>query len=185
MIDEAVRIGIEPRSNTVWVFAGEMNWSAGESLALTAAGEVLQIRLRERVREQLGGTYAIQVGTRASALPQSDYLFWVIFGSDPDRVEELLGEVEIEMDWLRDGGEQEYLDTVKELLRTDREEELRDNGFWLNRIRNTRQRGDPFEDVAQFDVRLDELTLEQVAAAARRYLTMDRFVRVVLYPEDD
>ncbi len=183
VIDEEVRIGIEPRSNTVWVFAGEMDWSRDESLALTAAGEVLQIRLRERVREQLGGTYAIQVGTRATVLPDSDFLFFVIFGSDPDRVEELLGEVEGEMNWLRDGGEQEYLDTVKELLRTRREEQLRDNGFWLDRISGTRQRDDAFEDVSQFDVRLDELTLEEVAAAARRYLPMDRFVRVVLYPE--
>ena len=185
VIDEAVRIGIEPRSNTVWVFSGEIDWSRDESLALTAAGEVLQIRLRERVREQLGGTYAIQVGTRSTALPDSDFLFFVIFGSDPERVEELLGEVEGEMDWLRAGGEQEYLDTVKELLRTNREEDLRDNGFWLSRIGNTRQRGDTFEDVAQFDVRLDALTLEQVAAAARRYLPMDRFVRVVLYPQDE
>ena len=185
VVDEAVRIGIEPRSNTVWVFSGEMDWSQGETLALTAAGEVLQIRLRERVREQLGGTYAIQVGTRATALPASDYLFYVIFGSDPDRVEELLGEVASEMDWLRGGGEQEYLDTVKELLRTNREDQLRDNEFWLNRIRNTRQRGDPFEAVSEYDVRLDELTLEQVSAAARRYLPMDRFVRVVLYPQDE
>jgi len=185
VIDEEVRIGIEPRSNTVWAFSGEMDWSRHESLALTAAGEVLQIRLRERVREQLGGTYVIQVGTRATALPDSDFLFFIIFGSDPDRVEELLGEVAGEMDWLRAGGEQEYLDTVKELLRTAREEDLRDNGFWLNRIVSAQQRGDPHEDVSGFETRLDELTLEQVAAAARRYLPMDRFVRVVLYPQDE
>ena len=185
VIDEEVRIGIEPRSNTVWVFSGEMDWNRGESLALTAAGEVLQIRLRETVREQLGGTYAIGVGTRATAMPDANYLFWVIFGSDPERVQELLGAVQGEMDWLRDGGEQGYLDTVKELLRTNREEALRENSFWLNRISDTRQRGDLFEDVAQFEVRLDELTLAEVAAAARRYLDMDRFVRVVLYPQDE
>ena len=185
VIDEAVHSGIEPRSNTVWVFSGPMDWSRGESLALSAAGEVLQNRLRERVREQLGGTYAIQVGTRATALPASDFLFYVIFGSDPDRVEELLGEVEVEMDWLRDGGEQEYLDTVKELMRTRREDQLRDNGFWLSQIQDAVQQGEPFVEMGEFDARLDELTLEQVAAAARRYLPMDQFVRVVLYPEDE
>ena len=147
VIDEEVRIGIEPRSNTVWVFSGEMDWSRGESLALTAAGEVLQIRLRETVREQLGGTYAIQAGTRATALPDANFLFWIIFGSDPDRVQELLGAVEGELEWLRDGGEQEYLDTVKELLRTNREDDLRENSFWLNRISDSaKQRGDRFED---------------------------------------
>jgi len=146
---------------------------------------MLQIRLRETLREALGGTYSVGAITRASRLPDPEFLFYVIFGSDPARADELFDAIFEEIAWLRDGGEQDYLDTVKELLRTNREDDLRDNRFWLNRIRNTRQRGDLFEAVSEYDVRLDELTLEQVAAAARRYLPMDRFIRVVLYPQDE
>ena len=80
--------------------------------------------------------------------------------------------------------EQEYLDTVKELLRTPRAEQLRDNGFWLNQIQNAVQRGESFTAIIGFDEWLDALTLEQVAAAARLYLTDDSYVRVVLLPED-
>ena len=87
-------------------------------------------------------------------------------------------------DWLRDGGEQEYLDTVKELLRTPLEEQLRDNGFWLNQIQTAMQRGESFTAITDFDEGLDALTLEQVAAAARLYLTEDSYVLVVLLPED-
>ena len=46
------------------------------------------------------------------------------------------------------------------------------------------QRDEPFEAIAGFDERLDALTLEQVTEAARRYLSRDRYVRVVLLPED-
>ena len=66
--DHVVRSGIEPRSNTVLVFAGDMEWSRGEALALNVAGEMLGIRLREVVREQLGGTYSIWVNASASTL---------------------------------------------------------------------------------------------------------------------
>ena len=45
------------------------------------------------------------------------------------------------MEWLRAGGDQEYLDKAKELLRTEREEDLRENEFWLNEIRDVVQRG--------------------------------------------
>ena len=134
VIDEVVHSGIEPRSQTVWVFAGDAEWSPDEVLALELAGEMLSTRLRERVREALGGSYYIQVSARARQLPDQEYQVAIIYGSDPDRVEELVGEVAIEIDWLKDGGEQSYLDTVKEQLRTTREEQLRDNGFWLNQI---------------------------------------------------
>ncbi len=183
--DHVVRSGIEPRSQTMLVYAGDMEWSRQEALTLTVAGEILGIRLRERVREELGGTYGIGVNANGSSLPDPEYLVSIIFGSDPSRAEELFGEVMVEVDWLREGGEQNYLDTVKELLRTSRQEQLRDNGFWLSQIRAAVQRGELFTEIVSFDELLDALTLEQVAAAAQRYFTDDRYVRVVLLPEEE
>ena len=183
--DHIVRSGTEPRSNTVLVFAGDMEWSREEALTLTVLGEVLGIRLRERVREELGGTYSISVSAGGSLLPDPEYLVAVIFGSDPSRTEELFAEVLAEVDWLQAGGEQDYLDTVKELLRTSRQEQLRDNGFWLGQIQAAVQRGEPFDEIVAFDERLEALTLEQVAAAAQRYLIDDRYVRVVLFPVEE
>ena len=183
--DHVVRIGIEPRSTTILVFAGDAEWTREAALALRAMGEILQIRLRERVREQLGGTYSIGVNTRARILPDQEYQVSIIFGSDPARAEELFNEVFLELDWLREGGEQKYLDTVKELLSTPREEQLRDNGFWLGQIRSIVQRDDAFEEIHRFDERLEALTLEEVVAAAQRYLTEDIYTKVVLLPEEE
>ena len=185
VIDEVVYSGIEPRSRTVWVFTGDAEWSNSDVLALNVAGEMLTTRLRERLREALGGTYFVQVSTRARRLPDEEYQVAIIYGSDPDRVDELVGEVATEIDWLKNGGEQSYLDTVKEQLRTSREEQVRDNGFWLNQIVSITQLGDSLEEITTFDKRLDALTLEQVAAAAERYLIDDQFVRVILLPEQE
>ena len=90
-----------------------------------------------------------------------------------------------EVEWLRAGGEQRYLDTVKELLRSSREEQLRENGFWLGQLGFAAQRGEPFSEITGFDERLETLTLEDVVAAARRYLLDDQYVRVVLFPEEE
>ena len=183
--DHVVHSGIEPRANTVLLFAGDMEWSRQEALKLNVAGEMLGIRLRERVREELGGTYSIGVNASGSSLPDDEYLVSVVFGSDPARTEELFGEVLEEVEWLREGGEQEYLDKAKELLRTSREEELRDNGFWLSQIRAAVQRGESFIEIVGFDKLLDEMTLEDIAAVAQRYFTDDRYMRVVLLPEEE
>ena len=150
------------------------------------ASEILGIRLRERVREALGGTYSIGVYTDGTAsLPDPEYQVYVLFGSDPERVEELFAEVLDQVDWLSSGGEQKYLDTAKELFRASRQERLRENGFWLTQIRTAARRGESFDEIVDFDDWLEALTLEQVAAAAQRYLTDDRYVRVVLLPEEE
>ncbi|MCY4112202.1 MAG: insulinase family protein, partial [Chloroflexi bacterium] len=159
--------------------------SRQEALTLTLVGEMLQIRLRESLREALGGTYSVGAITRATRFPEPEFLFYVIFGSDPARADELFDAIFEEIAWLRDGGEQDYLDTAKELLRTPREEQLRDNGFWRGQIQTVVQRDGEFSGILDFEERLDAVTLEQVSAAARLYLTDERYLRVLLLPEED
>ena len=83
------------------------------------------------------------------------------------------------------GGEQEHLDSVKEQFRSSREEQLRENGFWLSQIRSTAQQGRPLDDINRFDARLDALTLDDIADVAGRSLPEDRYVRVALFPEEN
>ena len=184
-VERVVHSGIEQRSTTALAFAGEMEWSPREAVTLAALGEIAGIRLRERVREALGGTYHISVDTVARKLPDPEYEISIVFGSDPDRADELLEEVLAELTWLHSGGEQRYLDAARELLRTAREEQVRDNGFWLGEIETALQQGEPLAEIIRFDEWLEALTLEQIAAAAQRYLPTDRYIRVVLLPEDE
>ena len=185
VVDLAVNMGIEPRSRTRLVFAGEMDWSRPEAMALVALKEMLQVKVRERIELDLGSTYSIHVGASASLLPDPEYRVFVDFGSDPARADELLEEVFGSIEWLVGGGDQEYLDKAKELIRGAREEQLRRNGFWLGQIEAVVERGEEFSVIPGFDDRLDALTLDQVVDAAARYLSRDRYVRVVLLPEGD
>ena len=184
LVDHVVRSGIEPRSITGLIFAGDADWDRQDALTLRTAGEMLQIRLRERLREELGGTYFVSVNANLQLQPDPEYRISIYYGSDPDRADELLAEVIEEIVWLRNGGEQEYLDTVKELLRTPREEQFRENNFWLNQIRSIAQRDGEFNDILRFEEWLDAITLDQVVAAAQQYMTPDRYIRVVLLPEE-
>ncbi len=183
--EHAVYFGIEPRSTTILIFAGDFDWSLEESLTVSLMGRILDTRLREEIREELGGTYGVSVSASTSSIPDSEYQVYAYFGSDPERVEELFAAIQRELNWLIDGGEQKYLDTAKELLRSSREEQVEENSFWLNQMRAVLQRGQDFDVINQFEERLDAVTLEQVAAAAERYLTLDRYIRVVLYPKEE
>ena len=183
--DYVVRSGIEPRAATVLVFAGEAEFSQQEALALSVAGEMLGIRLRERVREDLGGTYSIQVNASRSRLPDPEYQVSIVFGSDPSRTDELLSVVLEEIAWLRGGGEMEYLDTVKEQFLSSHEEQLRENGYWLREILYASQREEPVSQIAEFEERLEAVTISAIEAVALRVLPVDVYVRVVLLPVEE
>ena len=189
LVEHTVRSGIEPRSITGVFFVGDADWNPTsayrDALTLQASAEMLQIRLRERLREALGGTYFVSVYSNLQSLPDYEYRISIYYGSDPERADELFAAVIEEVEWLRDGGEQELLDTVKELLRTPREEQLRDNNFWRDQIRSIAQRDGEFGDINRFEEWLDAITLDQVVAAAQLYMTPDRYIRVVLLPEEE
>ena len=184
VVEETVRRGLEPLSTTFLVFAGEMEWSRTEALTLVLLGNMLETRLRESIREELGGTYSYGARGSGQALPDHEYEVWVAFDSDPARADELLAAVFAEVEWLQAGAEQSYLDKAKELLRSDREEQRRTNHFWLNEIRAVVEIGEAFAVINGFEQRLDSVTLDDVAAAARRYLRDDRYARVILLPEE-
>ena len=184
IVEETVRRGVEPLSTTYLAFAGDMAWSRTEALTLTLLGEMLQMRLRESIRERLGGAYSYGAFGSAQALPDPEYQVSVFFESDPARAEELADAVFAEVEWLRAGGEQSYLDKAKELHRSARQEQRTTNRFWLDQIRAVVERGETFTAIGGFEQRLDSITLEDVAGAARRYLDPDRYVHLVLLPEE-
>ncbi len=185
LTDESVYFGIEPRSTTILIFAGDFDWSLDEAMTVALMGEILQIRLREEIREELGGTYGVSVSASTSSIPDSEYQIYAYFGSDPDRVEELFAAIQRELNWLINGGEQKYLDTAKELFRSAREEQVEENSFWIGQMRTLLQRGLPLDTVNSYLDRLDAVTLEEISAAAERYITLDEYIRVVLFPKED
>ena len=187
--EHSVRAGSPARAVTRMVFAGDMRWSRGEALALTALGEVLERRLRDRLPEAAGDIGGIGVSTDSQLIPDPEYRVIVGFDSNPARAGETRDAVLAEVAWLRRGDEpgylQEALADAKDKLATAREQRMVDNRFWLDQLLTAVRNEEPLSEIARFPERLAALGTQQLVAVARRYLTPDRYVRVVLLPEQD
>ena len=92
--------GIEPKSQVAIVLNGPFKWDQTERVAIRAMANVLQERLREAIREELGGTYSISASAGIQKLPRSEYTFSIQFGGDPKRVGDLVKRVYQEIDKL-------------------------------------------------------------------------------------
>jgi zinc protease len=184
VVREVVRKGQEPRASTVITFFSDTGLDEAESDRAESAADVLQTRLRNVLREELGGTYSVGVNYSNTA-PQPGYgLTQIQFGSSPENVDKLVSAVLAEVDKLRrDGPTAAEVRNIKEGEKNDINAALTQNGFWLNSLQSAHVMGrDPLRIPRRLE-RTELLTEQNIHAAAQKYLPADRYTVLSLLPE--
>ena len=180
-----VRMGSEPKALTAIVFTGPFDYGRENRLLLASTADVLDIMLREVLREELGGTYGASVNASTSRIPNPRYGVQISYGAEPGRLDELTAETFSVIDSLSTyGASEENLAKVRETRRRSRETDLEDNGFWLSAISGYDRDGEPLELILELDPLLDELSSRRIGDAARQWLDPERYVQVSLLPAD-
>ena len=184
VVQRVVRKGTEPKARTALVFTGPFEYTRQNRYYLSALAELLNIKLREALRENLGGTYGVSVSPSATRDPQPSYRFSIGFGSAPERLEALTAAALAQIDSVkRFGTTPDYLNKVKEAALRARETALKQNGYWISQISTFDQSGWPLEEIPNGAKLISSLTAEDLQRAAQKYLRTDNYVRVSLYPE--
>ena len=183
VIEKLVHKGLEPQSQTQIIFSGDGEYSRHEWSVIVAMAEVLQIRLRELLREDLGGTYGVGVSGGLSYRPDEEYSVTIQFGSDPERAEELSAVVFAEIERLKaEGPDAETIAKVRETQRRSKETNLRVNGYWRSQLSSYESAGRDIRTIPEYDA-IENWTAEEVQQAAIRYLRLDQYAKFVLLPE--
>jgi zinc protease len=185
VIRKEVRRGVEPQSQTQIIFTGPFEYTPENRLGMRVMTGALEIRLRELIREELGGTYGVGVSGSYEKYPEAAYTVRISFGADPERMEQLVATLFHEMEaFKRDGPTPDEVQAAKEQERRTRETNLQENGWWVAQLRYSDEYGsDP-------RLLLDEsllvgVTAESIRRDAQRYLRTDNYVQVTLFPEGE
>lgn len=183
VIERSVHQGMEPQSLTQIVFMGPFQYTPENRELLRSLADVLEIRLRDVLREELSGTYGVSVSPSYQRDPWPKYSLSIGFGAAPQRLDELTRVVFQQIDSLQaDGPGATVLEKVQETQRRELQESLRRNSFWVTNLLGRDMTGEDPRDIPHQQRRIDALTAEQIRAAARTYLRRDHYVRVSLYP---
>jgi zinc protease len=184
VVRESVNKGQEPRSQTVLTFFADTGLDEMETHRVQAATSVLENKLRDILREKLGGTYSVGVSySNTSPIPGYGTTS-VQFGSSPENVESLTQAVMTEIDRLRrDGPSAADVQAVKEVEKNGLQESLRQNGYWLNSLQTMHVLGRDARRIPQRIERTESLTQENIHAAIRKYFPAERHTIVMLMPE--
>ncbi len=184
VITKAVRKGVEPQSQTTMIFTGPFDYIAENRHSVRSLTAAFQMRMDERLREDLGGTYSPSVTSSYSKDPEWSYTIRVSFGSAPDRVEELTNVVVQEIaKFTNEGPTEEEVTGVREAQRRAKETNLKNNRFWLTNLYFADMQGQDPAYLLDYSL-LEGLTMTNIQAAAAKYFDMQNYVVVSLFPEE-
>lgn len=184
VIDKVVKKGIAPQSQSVVLLAGAAPWSRDDAYVLESLGELLQMRLLDRLRESLGGTYSVDVSTAFSRRLRQEWQVVIQYGSAPDKADTMFAAVRDELAKLRTTPPTTAeVGRVQEQQRRELEVQQKQNGYWMSTIRSRVENGDPLDTIGDFLTLVNGLTAERLGAAAKRFLAEENRARFVLLPE--
>ncbi len=184
VISKQVYRGIEPKSSVTLTFTGLFDWSRQSRYDFNSLMELVNIKLREVIREEKSGTYGIRTYGSPSLYPRKEYTVSVSWGCNPTRVEELVKTVMEQLDSLKTvKSGQVYVDKVKEIQRRNQEVNLKENRFWLSNFRLYYANEESPEEMLGYSKLVENLTTDAMQQAAKKYFDTTNVVKVVLFPE--
>jgi zinc protease len=184
IIKKTVIKGIEPKAIVSMNFTGKAKWSRENNYMLQSLGSVLDIKLREVIREDKSGTYGVSVSSVLNLYPRQNYKVTISFGCDPGRTEELINSVFQVLDSLKTYGPKDiYITKVRETELRSYETNLKENAFWLRALQSYYFQGQNPELILKYPELVKTLTSARIQKAAIQYLNKNDYVQVVLLQE--
>jgi len=185
IVKKTIRMGIEPKSYVTIVFPGKFDeWTKETQHILDSTASTLRIMLREVMREDMGATYGVSVYSYDSAIPKPQYKFYVSFGCEPDRVEEMIGTVFDQIALLKkEGPGEERIMKIKEIQKRSWEKRVRYNSFWSREIYYRSLYGLELDAILDYPDYMELLSNERIRETANRYLDVTNYIQIVLMPE--
>ena len=185
VVKKEVYKGIDDKTMAAVVFSGPFEWNYENRYNFSALEEYLTILLRERIREEKGGTYGVGVHSQAVKIPREEYIFAISFGTSPERLDEMIDELFSVLEEAKNSlPSEEDVNKIKEIQRREREKNLKENNFWLGQLMNAVRLEEPLDQFLRYEKMIDGLTAEAIRDAARKYLDMENYIQVVLLPEE-
>jgi zinc protease len=178
-----VELGREPRGQTVMSFYADPSEDPNEQERVSEAATVLEIALRDILREELGQTYTVSVGL-SQPLPQRGAgHIQVRFGAAPENIESMRARVVKEITRLQtEGPSQDLTNRAKENARRTYEVALKQNDYWLGRLQSVNMFGRDPNEILTRNARIDAVTPEVLKEAFKKYFPMERSTVVTLVP---
>lgn len=184
VVSKVINKGKDQKSSVRLTFTGITEYSDMEATQLDQVAKVLEIRLREILREDQGGVYGVGVGANINREPINSYSVTVSFGCAPENVEKLSGLVLDEIKKMKaNGGSQINVDKVIAEDTRGLETGVKENNYWLYNLQSKYYHNEDAKTILQDPQMVRKLTVERTKEMANKYFNLNNMAKIVLMPE--
>ena len=178
-----VQAGREPQGQTVISFFADPSPDPNEQERLIEATTVLQIALRDILREELGQTYSVSAGLQQPLPQRGGGRIEVRFGAAPENLEAMTRRVIAEITRLQtEGPSADLTNRAKESARRGYETALKQNDYWIARLETIRMFDRDPHEILTRNQRIDSVTPQVLQEVFKKYFPADRSTVVTLVP---
>jgi zinc protease len=185
-VNKAILRNMEvPKGTVLITYTGTYDYDDFQSrLNLSALVDILEIRYVETIREEEGGTYGAAVFEEQQKYPYESYSVTIFFDCDPKNANHLKDIVYNEIEKLKkEGPAEKDFKGVKENKLKTYQENLKQNKYWLDLIRNFDFNQTNLTEHKKYEEYLNNLTIDGLKQAANELFKND-VVEILLLPEN-
>jgi len=171
-------------SNIILLYQSKVSYTQKNDFILRAMESILNVRLRELIREDKSGVYGIKVSTNLYRLEKNKSEAYIRFSCDPKRVDELISYVYQSIDKIKkELVSDKELNVYKKKFKVSYETNMRENSYWLNQMIDSYKFNKPLEDIYQLPNLVDSITKEEIKDMANQIFGED-ILQGELNPKD-
>jgi zinc protease len=163
---------------------GETKYTEEEQFKVQALAELMNIKIIETLREELGGVYGAGMYGTLNKYPYNGYSLGITIPCGPENVEKLIAATHAEIQKVKTNGPLEAdLNKVKETWKQQYLVNIKDNSYWARQILNSVEVGTNPADILTYEKRVDALNAAEIKSVANKYLDLKNYAQFILNPE--
>ncbi len=183
---KTIHKGSEPKSTVNIVFTSAAVYNSKEAYALKSLGELMDIKLVEQLREEKSGVYGVSANGSMNRIPYGNVSFSISFPCAPENADTLTKAALDELKKIiQNGVSPEDLEKIKEQQKRKLEVDIKQNSFWANGLFEAYFYGINPGDLLKKQQQIDGLTGKMMQEVAKKYINLQRYIRVTLKPETE
>jgi zinc protease len=161
-------------ANVSLLYRSHLGYSQKNAIGMVLMLDILNIRLRNLIREEKSGVYSIHAGGRISRELKNRALSTISFSCDPDRRTELTNAIKQEIAKLqREGVTAQELTTIQKKYLLAHKTNLKSNHYWIGKILDAHRYHTPMRDILSVDERIKQISTQEIQTIAQRVYDHD------------
>lgn len=171
-------------STVMLTYNADAKYSGKENIKLFAFRDILNVKLRELLREEKSGVYSIQVNTEFLRIPYENTTLSIIFDCSPERKNELSSYIKQTIeDMSKNTIDQKYLDSYIKKDLQSLEQDIKKGNFWMRHLIDYAFYGDDIGEIYKYKSYYKNLTKNDIKTVAKSFLNTNNFILAELNPK--